>query len=267
MSTQPIADPPAYRIYDPRLLPARTPASRSRRLVRCLLWIAVVTLFAFALSFDIELMRLRYNVLPEGSRGFAKEAVSSFRDFGQTVPIIVGCIIILALDRRRWTIVPVILVAQFIGMPAYDAVKLTVVRDRPQTAIQHALQAPPLGMNSPDNAQHALAVMHVGQTWHGLSRYNSGSSTQSFPSGHSAASFAFAGVLSWFYPPLAILWWLLAVGCAVSRYVDAVHWVSDCVAGASIGYAAAWLALRPHLWSVPLKLIRRPCATGSSIPS
>jgi len=248
MSTPSAVEPP-YRFYDSRLLPARAPAGRSRWLIRIVLWLAVAVLLVFALRFDVALMRWRYDVLPDGPRGFAKEAVVSFRDFGQQIPIVVGCIIIAVLDRRRRTIVPAILVAQLLAMGVYDLTKFTVVRDRPQCAIESAMSDPQNGADRPIDAQQVLAAMQLGDTWRGLSAYNRDSRHQSFPSGHSSASFAFAGVLAWFYPPLALLWWILAVGCAASRYVDAVHWLSDCIAGASIGYAAAWLALRPWAWS------------------
>ena len=53
-----------------------------------------------------------------------------------------------------------------------------------------------------------------------------------------------AGILAFYYRPARGLLWTLAAGCAISRYLDAVHWPSDCLAGATIGYLAAWAALR-----------------------
>src|SRR5690606_132206 len=80
---------------------------------------------------------------------------------------------------------------------------------------------------------------------------------EAFPSGHSGAAFAFAAVLAWFYPHLRWLFWALAFGCAVSRYLDTVHWPSDCMAGAMLGFLAGWIALRPYLWGLPVRFLRR----------
>jgi membrane-associated phospholipid phosphatase len=97
-------------------------------------------------------------------------------------------------------------------------------------------------------AQHeadTLARMAPGDTWVRRSdvHWPPPSGQDSFPSGHSGAAFAFAAVLARFYPRLRWVFWVLAAGCAVSRSLDAVHWPSDCLAGATIGYAAGWLVL------------------------
>ena len=68
----------------------------------------------------------------------------------------------------------------------------------------------------------------------------------SFPSGHSAASFAAATTLATFYPRTAPLGYALATGVAASRVHLGHHFPSDTVAGALIGVATgtlvAWLA-------------------------
>ena len=58
------------------------------------------------------------------------------------------------------------------------------------------------------------------------------------------AAFTFAATLAWFYPQLRWMFWILAVGCAASRWIEGLHWPSDCLAGAVIGYLAACLAIR-----------------------
>ena len=67
---------------------------------------------------------------------------------------------------------------------------------------------------------------------------------ESFPSSHSAAAVALTVVLSAMYPQGAITFWILAVACAVLRYVLDAHWPSDVLAGIALGYGVAHLAVR-----------------------
>lgn len=71
----------------------------------------------------------------------------------------------------------------------------------------------------------------------------------SFPSGHSAASFAAATTVTAFYPKVAPLVYTLALGVAASRVHLGHHFPSDTVVGGLIGIAAgtlvAWVARTP----------------------
>lgn len=71
----------------------------------------------------------------------------------------------------------------------------------------------------------------------------------SFPSGHSAASFAAATALSAYYPKTAPLLYLLATGVAASRVHLGHHFPSDTVVGGLLGMASgaliAWLTKAP----------------------
>lgn len=71
----------------------------------------------------------------------------------------------------------------------------------------------------------------------------------SFPSGHSAASFAAATALASFYPNAAPLVFVLASGVALSRVYLGHHFPSDVAVGAAtgagIGGVIAWAFRRP----------------------
>ena len=69
---------------------------------------------------------------------------------------------------------------------------------------------------------------------------------RSFPSGHSATSFAFASVVAHRYPHKPWVKWgayALATGVSLSRYPAKKHYTSDILVGATLGYVTgAYLA-------------------------
>ena len=206
---------------------------------RAVLWLAAGVVLALLLGCDAPLMRARYLLVGGQPQGLFKQCLGSVREFGQAMAAIVAACIVASCDRRRVAIVLTLALAELLSSAAENAGKLTIARYRPYAAID-ALRT------AADDKPAILAKMGPGDSWVGWRPWNAHSATQSFPSGHSAAAFALAVTLAAFYPRLAWLLWTLAACCALSRFLDAMHWPSDCWVGSLIGYASAWAALRTH---------------------
>lgn len=65
-------------------------------------------------------------------------------------------------------------------------------------------------------------------------------SLYAFPSGHAAVSFVLAVILSDRFPHARLYFYGLAILVAVSRVYLGVHFVTDVVAGAGIGFIIGW---------------------------
>jgi len=129
-----------------------------------------------------------------------------------TVPILVLCAAMVAVDRKRGIIaIMVALAAVGIG-DAFSGQSLK----------------PFFGRIRPCNALQDVHLL-VGCT-----------QSFSFPSNHAVNSFAIAGAIGYIFRPL--LWILLPVGVtvAVSRIEVGVHYPSDVVAGGVFGFAVGW---------------------------
>jgi len=206
-------------------------------------WLGLVAGFCLLLRYDVALMRWRFEVVGDPRENWVRQVLIGLRDFGQIVPFAVALVIVATYDRRRKVIVATVLVAQLLAIGSYNTGKWLVVRYRPYAAIEQVAD---------------LSSLSAAQTWVGWRPGNELEAHRSFPSGHSTSAFAFAGAIGWFYPQLRWLFWTLAVGCAASRYLEAFHWPSDCVAGAAIGYACAWLTLRTAALALPVIRPRPP---------
>ncbi|MCW1296379.1 MAG: phosphatase PAP2 family protein [Candidatus Parvarchaeota archaeon] len=61
-------------------------------------------------------------------------------------------------------------------------------------------------------------------------------SSYSFPSGHASIAFVFAVFFSNFYPKYKYIFYLIAIAVSLSRVYLGVHYLSDVIAGAIIGF-------------------------------
>jgi len=68
--------------------------------------------------------------------------------------------------------------------------------------------------------------------------------SDSFPSGHATFAFALAKALSLRWPRWKAVWLTLALGVALSRVALGLHWPTDVVVGAGIG----WLVVKQIAW-------------------
>jgi len=65
----------------------------------------------------------------------------------------------------------------------------------------------------------------------------------SFPSGHTAAAFLMATMVSYYYPPFTPLAYLIATMIGSSRVLLGVHFPTDILAGMILGLVSAYSAL------------------------
>ncbi len=214
-------------------------------LVRGAVWGVFAVSVLVLTHFDFAVMAWRYRLLPAELDGKSRQIVEGFRDFAQIVPIAAILLVIARLDRRRWLIIPTVLLTVILSEGANQATKHVLARERPKTVLKRGVDLAHPG------------DLTGGDTWIGWLPGNDSAATQSFPSGHSSAAFAIGMTLAWFYPRLRWILLGLAFGCAGSRVIDGAHWPSDCLAGAGIGWAASWIALRPYAWALPVIWYRR----------
>jgi undecaprenyl-diphosphatase len=120
-----------------------------------------------------------------------------------------GLGLVLALVRRRATPFVLVLLAVVAADGLAELLKVAV------------------GGNRPSGPGALIAIPH----------------SHSFPSGHTAMSFAAATVLTALVPRAAPAFVVLALAIGYSRIYVGVHWPLDVIAGAVLGVATALLLL------------------------
>ncbi|MCA9101241.1 MAG: phosphatase PAP2 family protein [Planctomycetales bacterium] len=146
--------------------------------------------------------------------------------FGHGLGVILVVAILLALDPARRWIVPRLAFAAWGGGMAANLVKTCVTRPRP-----HAFDATGL-VNSLTSFGHTIP----GVTDHSV--------LQSFPSAHVATATGLAVVLSRLYPHGRWLFFMLVLTVASQRISGNSHFVSDCLAGALLGWSAGQVSFQ-----------------------
>ncbi len=150
-------------------------------------------------------------------KGDVKRETRWIAQYGQAVCTVVAAVLVLQLDSRGKKAVIPLLVATFGVSIIATIIKRLVGRVRPAR----------------ENAGRFL-----GPSWkHANYR-------ESFPSSHSANAVAMSAILASLYPQAAVTFWVLAILCALLRYVLDAHWPSDVLGGVVLGYAAAVVTWR-----------------------
>ncbi len=151
-------------------------------------------------------------------KGDVKRETRFLAQYGQTVCTVLAALLIWKLDPGRFREIDKALLVAVLGVGLFATIlKRLLGRARPRRENAGKFLGPSFG--------HA-------------------NFRESFPSSHSASAVAFATVLSAAYPQAAGIFWVLAIICALLRYVMDAHWPSDVLAGIALGYFAGFLAVR-----------------------
>lgn len=189
-------------------------------------------------QFDIDLMG-RIGVDLQAEPHPLVQAARSLSEW----PVLIFAIPVAVADRRRKLVLCHVLLGAYIAFNITHLGKKTVIRERPYATFDRLAADPDLPRNT---------------SWLGVGLdFQKKETMESFPSGHAANAFALAATLAWFYPSWRLAFFVLAAACAGSRFIQGAHWPSDCLAGAAIGIASAWISLRLRSLTTPSKWFRR----------
>lgn len=149
----------------------------------------------------------------------------SFSYLGESISVVIFCLILLILPNRRRIGLPVSLITGFSAL--INAIIKNIIQ-RPRPDLSHFFYNPNINYEFP--------------------------SSYSFPSGHSQTSYLFFIVLTLFIlleyskikkiiMPLIFASWLLFANIVLSRIYIGVHYPTDCIAGASLCFTIYFLVL------------------------
>lgn len=181
--------------------------------------VAVLLLAAIAaLGIDLSLQRLATATQPPG---FVRDYFNATEAFGNGFGVAMIVLAVVVLDRTRRVQTGRLLVASLGAGIAADVIKLTIARTRPKATDIEGLLAS--GASALDTFVGFMPLVSMG------------SGGQSFPSAHTATAFGLAAVLAYAYPGGARLFYSFAVGVAIQRVGVGAHYLSDVLAGATVG--------------------------------
>lgn len=205
------------RQADAELPPAVSKQARTRATLRWVIMAIVAALLLIgSFYFDDSVVRL-VNEHPNARLKAAGGFVSHYGDWPEHAGLGVALwLLAWLLKSRRWQrIVLMMILASVLGGLTADVVRGATGRPRPST--------------------------HVPDGWYGLHldyKYNA------FPSGHTAASTAFFGVLLFVEWPIGALVLIFPIAVGIARLVVNAHHFSDIIGSAIIGVVAAYAATR-----------------------
>jgi membrane-associated phospholipid phosphatase len=192
-----------------------------------------------ALSCDVALARWMKTV---GLPDFLADIVRLSEVFSHGMGVLLVVLAAVAFDARSWRIVPRLLGGAYLAGLLANATKLILFRIRPE---------------------YFDLQQSVWESFQGFSFLNATlpfeRMYQSFPSGHTATATGLAIACSRLYPRAS--WFLIAIVClcGLQRMESSAHFLSDVLAGAALGFAAAafwewpWMRSRLERWETTAK--------------
>jgi membrane-associated phospholipid phosphatase len=151
-------------------------------------------------------------------KGDVKRETRWFAQYGQFACTVVAALLVWRIDARhyvKWAALGMVLIVLGTSVAAMG-IKRLVSRIRPGRENAGRFLGPHL--------RHA-------------------NFRESFPSSHSACAVAMTVVLATLYHEGAVVFWSLAILCALLRYVLDAHWPSDILGGIALGYGLAHVGI------------------------
>ncbi|MDX2130432.1 MAG: phosphatase PAP2 family protein [Planctomycetota bacterium] len=230
------------------------PADYTRRAALALLAGAALTCLCLLVDEPVARAALR---LQDGGDlrlgGDVRRTLQFLQQFGDLASSLIAGACVLLLDPAKRTRVLDWIVAALATSALVQVAKMAFGRPRPRVVFDPARSAsgfesvpvvsftPPwstFDLVRPGADGPGLVERHAWEFWGGIS-----SDLWSMPSSHTSAAMVLAVALHAMYPRLGVLVWTLAVIVGLSRVIFGAHFPSDVIAGATLGYAAATLAM------------------------
>ncbi len=162
-----------------------------------------LVLLLVSFFFDAEIASSAINYRTE----FLTSLAHSMSFIGSTLAVIILTTILFLTDRRKREYIPVLLISIIAAAALAFVLKYIVARPRPN-----------------------LFPLEVKNSY-------------SFPSGHAAAFFSALALIDSQFPKLKWFWCSIGILVMLSRVYLGVHYMSDVIAGALIGYVIGILVL------------------------